>query len=344
VPEAAAEAAPEVVPEAAAAAVGEKRAREEEATPEEDAAKKAADLGGTAGFDEYLAELSEADYFDEAVEDELCLNLLVGRAFVGAVIGKGGQVIKAITAETGCQLRFQRKEEPCPFPEGSKVTLKGKIVQIVKATHLISRIVEKSASNTEGAEIPIVAMLPQAAIGVVIGKKGVTIQELSSKSEAKMQFERENVHPAMKRLTVEGEPAKRTKAMYLVMDLLKEKAELPEGMSAMPRPGMSPIPMGMMRPGMAPRGMAPRGMSPTMAQHNVLAQQRQRAMMMQRQPQVRQPVAYQQPMVRQPAAGMMQQQLQQRQMQQLQMQRQLQQQQQLQLQQQQQQMRMMGRR
>jgi hypothetical protein len=87
-----------------------------------------------------------------------------------------------------------------------------------------------------------------------------------------MQFEREQVHPDLKRLTVTGDPAKRTKAVYLVLELLKEKAEVPENFGAS-KMGMGvQMPVGVMsRPGLPARGIPP-----AMAQQNMIRQQMMR--------------------------------------------------------------------
>jgi len=220
----------------------------------EPATKVAADL---PPFQDYLDELGELDFIDDAAkesEDKLTLCLLVKSSAVGAVIGKGGIVIREVQTVSGARVQFQRKTDPQLFADGSKMTINGTVVEAVKAAHLVARLVDTAARNEEG-EQPVAMMVPETSVGLVIGKKGATIRELQEKSGCTMSISREMVHPEVKLLVMTGDAKARAQAVSAALSLLKERAELPEGVGMQNPQQMNPQQMNPQQMRMQQMGM-----------------------------------------------------------------------------------------
>ncbi|VDN86922.1 unnamed protein product [Brugia pahangi] len=99
--------------------------------------------------------------------------VIVPRASVGMIIGKGGETIKRLAAESGAKIQFkpdddQTAQERC-------AVIQGTAEQIAKATQFISELVKKSGA-AGGAEM-FYMHVPSNKTGLVIGKGGETIKQ-----------------------------------------------------------------------------------------------------------------------------------------------------------------------
>lgn len=113
--------------------------------------------------------------------------VIVPRASVGMIIGKGGETIKRLAAESGAKIQFKPDEDQTT-PDRCAV-IQGTTDQIAKATQFISELVNKSGAGV-GAEI-FYMHVPANKTGLVIGKGGETIKQICAESCAHVELSRE---------------------------------------------------------------------------------------------------------------------------------------------------------
>ena len=109
---------------------------------------------------------------------------------VGLVIGAKGVVIQDVMRKTGCKVVVNQD-----YPEGHprKVLFTGRMPQIAEARNMVYAIINKgpavTGNSTDGSSGTIVAKemdCPQEKVGLVIGAKGVIIQEMMRRTGCKM--------------------------------------------------------------------------------------------------------------------------------------------------------------
>lgn len=109
---------------------------------------------------------------------------------VGLVIGTKGMIIQDLMRRSGCKIVIQQD-----MPEGMprKIIFTGTSEQIAEAQTLIHAIVYKNgpgSSNGDSAEAYKTSTqeidCPQDKVGVVIGSKGVIIQEMMRRTNCKI--------------------------------------------------------------------------------------------------------------------------------------------------------------
>ncbi|GIY18651.1 hypothetical protein CDAR_11762 [Caerostris darwini] len=149
---------------------------------------------------------------------------------VGLIIGRGGEQITRLQAESGCKV--QMAADSGGLPE-RVCTLTGSRSSIEKAKDLISAIIARG-----GPPLPVVdtnhvpdghsiveMMIPGPKVGLVIGKGGETIRNLQERAAVKMVLIQDGPQQSNqeKPLRITGEPDKCEYAKQLVMDLITEK-------------------------------------------------------------------------------------------------------------------------
>ncbi|TKR72978.1 hypothetical protein L596_020354 [Steinernema carpocapsae] len=113
--------------------------------------------------------------------------VIVPRASVGMIIGKGGETIKRLGVESGAKIQFKPDDDP-NAPDRC-ATIQGTPDQITKATQLISDLVNKSGAGTQ-SEV-FFMHVPANKTGLVIGKGGETIKQICGESGAHVELSRD---------------------------------------------------------------------------------------------------------------------------------------------------------
>ncbi|KAJ8300888.1 hypothetical protein KUTeg_022407 [Tegillarca granosa] len=158
---------------------------------------------------------------------------------VGLIIGKGGEQITRLQAETGCKIQIApdsggMPDRPC--------TLTGSAASIAACKQQINDIITRGqAGNMMGGgggggggggmmdhgdgQNVIELMIPGNKVGLIIGKGGETIKVLQERAGVKMVMIQDSNIPSAneKPLRISGEPTKCQRAKEMVMDLLAEK-------------------------------------------------------------------------------------------------------------------------
>ncbi|UYV72983.1 FUBP3, partial [Cordylochernes scorpioides] len=160
---------------------------------------------------------------------------------VGLIIGRGGEQINRIQAESGCKVQMAAASE------GSSertCTLTGTQQAIEKCKELLAQIINGESRGPRGggmggsrfggrngggpnnsSEHTLEMMIPAGKAGLVIGKGGETIRNLQNQAGVKMVIVQggNDGNNIDKPLKITGEPQQCEYAKQLVMDLLAEK-------------------------------------------------------------------------------------------------------------------------
>ncbi|XP_014204004.1 far upstream element-binding protein 1-like [Copidosoma floridanum] len=158
---------------------------------------------------------------------------------VGLIIGRGGEQITRLQAETGCKI--QMAAESGGLPERI-CTLSGTREAVNRARELVLSVVHQKRPDEQipGANPPypgpsplpttsgnpglVEIMIPGPKVGLIIGKGGETIKQLQEKSGAKMVVIQEGPGQEQEKpLRITGDPAKVEHAKQLVYELIAEK-------------------------------------------------------------------------------------------------------------------------
>uniref|UniRef100_A0A915PJM8 K Homology domain-containing protein n=1 Tax=Setaria digitata TaxID=48799 RepID=A0A915PJM8_9BILA len=139
--------------------------------------------------------------------------VIVPRASVGMIIGKGGETIKRLAAESGAKIQFkpdddQTTQERC-------AVIQGTTEQIAKATQFISELVKKSGA-AGGAEM-FYMHVPSNKTGLVIGKGGETIKQICAESGAHVELSRDPPPNASEKVfIIKGTPYQIHHAQHII--------------------------------------------------------------------------------------------------------------------------------
>lgn len=134
-----------------------------------------------------LANLS----LSSGLETTTCLLLPASR--IGGVIGRGGDVIKGIRELTGTRIHISPAAEDDRDPAFRLVTVSGSVQEVCSAVELISRqagLFERQQGGEDGEDYPppgLRLVIDSSHAGQVIGKKGATINEIRTQSQARIQ-------------------------------------------------------------------------------------------------------------------------------------------------------------
>ncbi|CAJ0933821.1 unnamed protein product, partial [Mesorhabditis belari] len=114
--------------------------------------------------------------------------VVVPRASVGMIIGKGGETIKRLGLETGTKIQFKPDDDPSAIERTAVIT--GSREQIFKATELITDLVQKALAGG-GSNDTFYMHVPANKTGLVIGKGGETIKQINAESGAHCELSRD---------------------------------------------------------------------------------------------------------------------------------------------------------
>ncbi|KAM3961404.1 LOW QUALITY PROTEIN: P-element somatic inhibitor [Aphomia sociella] len=181
---------------------------------------------------------SPPNFMPEQTIDE---RIRVPDKMVGLIIGRGGEQITRLQAESGCKIQMA----PDSGGQPDRIcTLTGSREAIQRAKDLVNQIVnhrgrENAPQHQDnpggGGGMPPMPrpgglatteeiMLPGPKVGLIIGKNGKTIKQLQEQSGAKMVVIQEGPNTEYEKpLRISGDPSKVEHAKQLVYELLADK-------------------------------------------------------------------------------------------------------------------------
>nr|KAF6484557.1 far upstream element binding protein 3 [Rousettus aegyptiacus] len=147
---------------------------------------------------------------------------------VGFIIGRGGEQISRIQAESGCKIQIA--SESSGIPERPCV-LTGTPESIEQAKRLLGQIVDRCRNgpgfhnDMDGNSTVQEILIPASKVGLVIGKGGETIKQLQERTGVKMVMIQDGPLPtgADKPLRITGDPFKVQQAREMVLEIIREK-------------------------------------------------------------------------------------------------------------------------
>uniref|UniRef100_A0A8C5RH58 Far upstream element binding protein 3 n=1 Tax=Laticauda laticaudata TaxID=8630 RepID=A0A8C5RH58_LATLA len=147
---------------------------------------------------------------------------------VGFIIGRGGEQISRIQAESGCKIQIASDsggmaERPC--------MLTGSPESIEQAKRLLGHIVDRCRNgpgfhnDVDGNNTVQEILIPASKVGLVIGKGGETIKQLQERTGVKMIMIQDGPLPtgADKPLRITGDAFKVQQAQEMVLEIIREK-------------------------------------------------------------------------------------------------------------------------
>mmetsp|Transcript_3623 Transcript_3623/g.5391 ORF Transcript_3623/g.5391 Transcript_3623/m.5391 type:complete len:593 (-) Transcript_3623:758-2536(-) len=143
----------------------------------------------------------------------------VSAAFVGRVIGKGGEMIRDLQARAGCRVDVDQN-----VPEGAPrvITYRGTRAKVDFAKRLVKMLCEEGRRDIDlplGEASQKHILVAANVIGKIIGRGGEMIRELQNKSQAKIQVHHtatEDMDPNQRKVTVTGTPISVSKAEEMI--------------------------------------------------------------------------------------------------------------------------------
>ena len=139
-------------------------------------------------------------------------NVPVGKEYVGVVIGRGGDTIKRMQAETGAKIQFNTID---PNAQGDRyLIVQGTKEQVGEAENRIKELLSKvqlkepkfGGHHGQGASQDVFNV-PANKCGLVIGKKGETINRMKEQTGAHIEMNKNSPHDApTKQFYIKGTP------------------------------------------------------------------------------------------------------------------------------------------
>jgi len=142
-------------------------------------------------------------FSEKIASSETCaLKLLVSNNVAGRIIGKAGQFVSQLQSDCGCRIKLSQSNHYFPGTHDRVCLLEGKVLNLHLALDAIyEKISEQTSTSSsqhldeieEGSidraeKIVVCLLVPTASCGMLIGKGGNHIKEMSDKSGAKIQL------------------------------------------------------------------------------------------------------------------------------------------------------------
>lgn len=132
---------------------------------------------------------------------QCAVKLLVSNNVAGRIIGKAGQFVSQLQSDCGCRIKLSQSNHYFPGTNDRVCLVEGKLANVHlalaavygKISEQTSSLATQRSDTTEEVsrrhEVIVVRLLvPTASCGMLIGKGGNHIKEISDKSGAKMQL------------------------------------------------------------------------------------------------------------------------------------------------------------
>ncbi|KAI6213654.1 hypothetical protein M3Y94_00176000 [Aphelenchoides besseyi] len=128
---------------------------------------------------------------------ELQIKVLIPAGAVGALIGKGGEAMRALKNESNCRVQMSKNQELFQNTNERICMVKGKVnASMIVMKAIIEKIQEKIEPNTPTDQFDlkgvdrcheIKVVVPNTSAGMVIGKSGASIKEIRETTGANIQ-------------------------------------------------------------------------------------------------------------------------------------------------------------
>lgn len=149
----------------------------------------------------------QSGYFSPSEEQRVHYDIRIPNDKVGMIIGRKGENIQALQAQTGARIQIAKECEP--GTNDRVVTVTGSAQEVDRAKAELSRMVEMrnaernyrpglgstpgstSISTSSSSGGGVVMQIPQKIVGLLIGKSGETIRGIQTRTGAMLQVTRD---------------------------------------------------------------------------------------------------------------------------------------------------------
>ena len=161
---------------------------------------------------------------------ELPTRMLVPSVYVGAIIGKGGESIRAITQKTHARIDVHRKENPGANEKaitinGTPEACNGAVSAILEIVRTEDKNARTQAGTWRDDEIPLKILAHNSLIGRLIGKDGRHLKAVQEKVDTKIAISNSmndmHQYNAERTIAIQGESSKCVEAEMLLMEKLR---------------------------------------------------------------------------------------------------------------------------
>jgi len=146
--------------------------------------------------------------------------IIVPRSAVGLIIGRGGEMIKRISDESGARIQFEQIDGSNPLE--SVAILNGFESQVARAAKVIRELVNRS--NPEAQKPSITMLVPVSKTGLVIGKGGEVIKKINRETGAHVGLSRDPPIDGVHNLfVIKGNPHQIQSAQQAILAQINDK-------------------------------------------------------------------------------------------------------------------------
>jgi len=161
---------------------------------------------------------------------ELPTRMLVPSMYVGAIIGKGGESIRAITQKSRARIDVHRKDNPGATEKaitinGTPEACNGAVAAILDIVREEDKNARMQAGTWHDDEIPLKILAHNSLIGRLIGKDGRHLKAVQEKVDTKIAISNSmadmHQYNAERIIAIQGESGKCVEAEMMLMEKLR---------------------------------------------------------------------------------------------------------------------------
>eukprot|EP00731_Ephydatia_muelleri_P024155 Em0016g426a len=162
-----------------------------------------------------------------------CIELLIPANKVGLVIGKGGEMIKALQERAGCKMQMIQDGQYASAPE-KPLRMTGSRMACQRARDLVMELIEQKEMEARGLGggfqngVPqtIEVQVPKGLVGFVIGRNGEHINNIQNTCGVRLQFQNDIPGTEYRAATISGPPDACQRAKKMVEDIVAERQQM----------------------------------------------------------------------------------------------------------------------
>lgn len=154
------------------------------------------------------------------------VTMTVQAEFIGMLIGRGGEVVKQFSKDSGARIEISKTPGEKETGERS-IFLSGTHEAIEKAKKMIEDTINKAKETRGGTAAPNACTLkvPHDVIGMLIGRGGETIKELKKESGAKIDINKEKPEDTDRIVSISGPPECVEHAKKMIDEMLEKSRD-----------------------------------------------------------------------------------------------------------------------
>jgi len=131
-----------------------------------------------------MQQLCDKGYCSITAPDTTDAGIEVPSNKIGSVIGKGGEYIKKITAETGAKINMPDRDT-----DSNRITVTGPVGAVAQAMTAIKQLMEKGFSDLTHANHTMASItVHRDSLGTLLGARGATIKKLQEELRVKINI------------------------------------------------------------------------------------------------------------------------------------------------------------